>query len=107
MLTADEIKQRLSTEDVIMFMEYFGADIGQMNDEYITFRSICHGSESHKFYYYPQTKSSHCFVCGSQADIFMIIQQELGLTFSESLEWAENFFQLGKTRGFGRKERPK
>lgn len=106
MLTADEIKQRLSIEDVIMFMEYFGSNIGQMNDEYITFRSICHGSESHKFYYYPQTKSFYCYVCGN-IDIFSIIQQELDLTFSESLEWAENFFQLGKSRGFGRKERPK
>ena len=106
MLTADEIKQRLSTEDVIMLMEYFGSDIGQMNDEYITFRSICHGSESHKFYFYHQTKSFFCYVCGN-IDIFSIIQQELDLTFSESLEWAENFFQLGKHRGFGRKERPK
>jgi DNA primase len=30
------------------------------------------------------------------------VQQELDLTFSESIEWVENFFQLGKHKGFGR-----
>ena len=99
-IDAQEIKSRLSTQDIINFMEYFGADIGQMTEEYITFTSICHGSTSHKFYYYPSTKSFHCFVC-TNVDIFTIIQQELGLTFSESLEWAEKFFGLGK-RKWGR-----
>lgn len=101
MLTADEIKQRLSTDDVIRFMEYFGADIGQMTEEYITFTSICHGSDSHKFFYYPNTKSFWCWVCGS-VDIFTIVQQEEGLTFNESVEWVIDFFQLGKYKGFGR-----
>ena len=72
MLSADEIKDRLDTEDIIRFMEYFGADVGQMTEEYITFLSICHGSTSHKFYYYPQTKSFFCFVCGN-IDIFTIV----------------------------------
>ena len=102
MLSADEIKDRLSTEDVIRFMEYFGADIGLMTEEYITFTSICHGSNSHKFYYYPNTKSYHCYVCGSGTDIFTIAQQELNLTFNEAIEWVIDFFQLGKHKGFGR-----
>lgn len=101
MLSADEIKDRLSTEDIIRFMEYFGADIGQMTEEYITFLSICHGSTSHKFYYYPQTKSFFCFVCGN-IDIFTIVQQEENLTFNESIEWVMNFFNLNKKAGFGR-----
>ena len=57
MLTAEEIKNRLNTDDIIRLMEYFGADVGQLTEECVSFRSICHGSDSHKFYYYIQTKS--------------------------------------------------
>lgn len=106
MLTTEEIKNRLNTDDVIRLMEYFGADVGVMTEEYISFRSICHGSDSHKFHYYIQTKSFFCYVCG-HIDIFTIVQQELDLTFREAVEWVENFFHLGKQIGFGRKERPK
>lgn len=106
MLTTEEIKNRLSTDDVIRLMEYFGADVGQLTEECVSFRSICHGSDSHKFYYYIQTKSFFCYVCG-HIDIFTIVQQELDLTFKESIEWVENFFQLGRHIGFGRPERPK
>ncbi len=100
-----EIKEKLKIDDIINLMEYFGADVGTMTEEYITFTSICHGSSSHKFYYYPRTKSFYCFVCGN-IDIFTIVQQEEGLSFQESIEWIKNFFNLTSESKF-RFGRPK
>lgn len=102
-MNVDELKNRLSTDDIIRIMEYLGADIGTMTEEFITFTSLCHNSDTHKFYYYPQTMSTYCFVCGN-VDVITIVQQELGLAFHEAMKWICEFCNIpdGVQHKFGR-----
>lgn len=49
----DSLLELLSKEDVIALMEELGSDwYKEENNNTLIFESICHGSTSHKLYYY-------------------------------------------------------
>ena len=105
-LNSKQIKSKLTTEDVIKLFCELQGDTTVLYDSQghpIFNTSICHGGDSNKLYYYPETGVVHCYTCGKSTDIFGIVQDALGLDFSEALEYVTNYFKLN-TNGFYKEE---
>lgn len=94
-IDAQELKSRLTIDNTIQLLEYYGAELRKETESYYVFSSFCHNSNSSKLHVYKSSNTLHCFVCGN-LDILSIIQDQEGLTLPEAIEWAENFFQLNK-----------
>lgn len=94
-INAQELKSRLTIDNTIQLLEYFGAELRKETNEYYVFSSFCHGSDSSKLHLYKETNTLHCFVC-SNIDQISIVQDQEGLSFQEAIDWIEDFFQLGK-----------
>ena len=102
MLTIEELKSRLTVENSIELLEYYGAEIKSENEEYIVFSSICHYSHSPKLYLYKTTNSLYCWSQCGGIDLISIVQDEENLDFQEAIEFLIDFFQLNYKHKFGR-----
>lgn len=94
-INIQELKNRLTIENTIQLLEYFGAELRNETSEYYVFSSFCHNSNSSKVQLYKESNTLYCFVCGN-IDQISIVQEQEGLTLSEAIVWLEDFFQLNK-----------
>ena len=70
----DTLKESLSIEEVFDLVSELGGE-PIMGNELFTARTICHGGDSHKLYYYDNTKLFHCYTgCGDASfDIYDLV----------------------------------
>ena len=52
MLDIQSIKSQINADNIIDLMDSLGADYNFASSHEIHFRSICHGSDSYKLYWY-------------------------------------------------------
>ena len=90
-----QVKEALEPEDVFEILDALGAE-PQMNDNSIICKTICHGGDSHKLYYYCEQKLFHCYTHCEPAtfDIFELIQKTQQLDLNEAVFYVVNFFNL-------------
>ena len=91
----DEVKEQLDMNDIYNILEYLDAE-PQMFNTYITAKTICHGGDSHKLYYYDNTQLFKCFTgsCGT-FDIFELIQKVKDINdLNQAVYFVVNFFNL-------------
>lgn len=90
----EEVKEQIELEDVYNLLDYFNAE-PQMFSDYIIARTVCHGGDSHKLYYYNNTSLFNCFThCGS-FDIFEFVQKVQGIDdLNAAVSFVVNFFNL-------------
>ena len=90
-----QVKEALEPEDVFEILDALGAE-PQMNDSSIICKTICHGGDSHKLYYYCEQKLFHCYTHCEPAtfDIFELIQKTQQLDLNEAVFYVVNFFNL-------------
>ena len=94
------ITEALSKEDVIKIATELGSDgYKEGSSGELIFRSICHGSNSWKLYYYHEAKDNypakifHCYSrCGDSFSIFELVirarrQQGIILSFSQAVKY--------------------
>ena len=108
MLDSKKVKEKLTTEDVIkLFCSLQGSDdvLYDAQGHPIFCTSICHGGDSDKLYYYPETGLTHCYTCGRSADVFEIVQSALGVGFREALDYVVKFFGI-RELGFDSQSTP-
>ncbi|MGL5718420.1 MAG: hypothetical protein ACRCX2_35780 [Paraclostridium sp.] len=107
MLTAKEVKERLTLKQIFILMEDLGADyIESRNPNEVQFRTICHGGDSHKLYFYLDSKNFHCYTgCGSM-DILKVLQNALGINLVKAIEYIAMRFGMSDTFkvGYGNEE---
>lgn len=107
MLTAKEVKERLTLKQILILMEDLGADaIESRNPNEIHFRTVCHGGDSHKLYFYLDSRNFHCYTsCGSM-DILKVLQNALGISLSKAIEYIAMRFGMTDMFkvGFGNEE---
>ena len=67
------VKDTLELEDIYSLIDYFHAE-PEMYSNYIVARTVCHGGDSHKLYYYENTQLFKCYTgsCGS-FDVFELV----------------------------------
>ena len=89
-----EVKEALELEDVYDILDALGAE-PEMHDDYIVSKTICHNGDSHKLYYWNNTRLFKCFTgdCGTM-DIFELLQKVQQLTLNEAVYFVVNFFNL-------------
>ena len=91
----EEVKEHIEIEDIYNLLEYFDAE-PQMFSTYITARTICHGGDSHKLYYYDNTQLFKCFTgsCGT-FDVFELVQKVQQIDdLNQAIYFVVNFLNL-------------
>lgn len=91
----EEVKENLSLEDVYTLLDFFGAE-PQVYSDYIVSKTICHGGDSYKLYYYDNTNLFKCYTgsCGS-FDIFeLILRIKKVEDLNAAVNFIVNFFNL-------------
>lgn len=87
------LKQLITEEQILKLMDLLGADVKQSsNQNEILFRTVCHGGDSHKLYYYRDSKSFHCYSNCGQMDIISVVANAKGISISQSMNYICNLF---------------
>lgn len=89
-----EVKEAIETDDMFQLLESLGAEPDYYSN-HLACRTICHGGDSKKLYYFLDTKMFYCFTgdCGS-FDIFELICKVKGLDLNSAVLYVVNFFNL-------------
>ena len=98
-MTSTELADLLTKDDIISLMQDLGSDdyaIDEQGD--LKFKTICHGGDSNKLYYYHESIESnkngrtfHCYTsCGSMS-IFDLLMQVHNWTFMQAFNFVSNF----------------
>ena len=95
----NDIKNNLSLDEIENLLSYLGADPHRQNNIIIS-RTICHCGNSHKLFYYDNTKLFRCYTeCSDTFDIGeLIIKVRHGegsdITLPQAVTFLKNFFNL-------------
>ncbi|MBO7691013.1 MAG: hypothetical protein J6T10_00080 [Methanobrevibacter sp.] len=111
-MTSQELKDKLSVEDVIKYVtEFLGSDEPEYDPNgNPIFQTICHNPAhcgKHKLFYYVESKQFHCYTeCAENFDIFSLTCKSKGYDpvseFRKAFVDVQNFFNLGGVQfGFG------
>ena len=85
-MNAQELINIITPSDILTLMNDLGADLVKETNEYFIFTSICHGSDSHKLYYY-FTKRFYCYSnCGSM-DVYDLIMKVKDCDFKNAFDY--------------------
>ena len=90
-----KVKEALEPEDMYDILEALGAE-PEMKDNSIICKTICHGGNSHKLYYYCEQKLFHCYTGCEPAtfDIFELIRKTQHCDLNEAVYYVVTFFNL-------------
>ena len=103
-MTSQELKDKLSVEDVIKYVtEFLGSDEPEFINDQPVFQTICHNPAhhgKHKLFYYVESKQFHCYTeCAENFDIFSLTCKAKGydptMEFRKAFNDVQNFFHLG------------
>lgn len=80
MIDLTELKEKLSSEEIINIVQNLGADRYIEREDYIIFPTICHNIDSNeaslKLYYYKDSKTFHCYThCDETFDIYKLFDK--------------------------------
>ena len=112
-MTSKELKDKLTTEDIIKYVtEFLGSDAPEYKGDIPVFQTICHNHPhcgKHKLFYYPESKAFHCYTeCAENFDIFSLTCKAKGydqiLDFRKAYADVANFFHINTKQikfGFG------
>ena len=117
-MTSQELKDKLTVEDVIKYVtEFLGSDDPEFDDyDNPIFQTVCHNPAhcgKHKLYYYVESKQFHCYTeCSENFDIFGLTCRAKGyditVDFKKAFDDVVNFFHLGGIQfGFGDNKKDK
>lgn len=91
-----KLKELITVEQIIQLVTSLGADIKDgSNDNEVLFRTICHGGDSHKLYFYKDSKKFHCYSNCGQMDIINLVQNVKGFTVAQAIKYISNTFGFG------------
>lgn len=91
------LKATLTVEQIVKLMIHLGATMkpSRETDNEIMFSTICHCGDSHKLYFYKDSKEFHCYSNCGQMDIINVVEQVLDIDMSKALSYICNFFGIG------------
>jgi hypothetical protein len=95
MYNKDDVKDEIEIEDIYSLLDYFQAD-PQMYSDHIESKTICHGGDSMKLYYYAEQKLFHCYThCGDSFDVFELVQRARHIDdLNQAIMFVVDFFGL-------------
>lgn len=96
----NDIKNNLTIDEIESLLSYLGADPHKQNENIIIARTICHCGNSHKLFYYNNTKLFRCYTeCSDTFDIGQLIIKVCAgegkeITLPQAVIFLKNFFNL-------------
>lgn len=87
-----DLIEKMTIEDVKMILKRLGSDCIDKAEEHghVIFNTVCHGGDSHKLYYYIETKRFHCYThCGSLS-IYDVVMGANKVSFYEAKRFIMN-----------------
>lgn len=99
-MTAQELKDRLSDDDIKELLNKLGAEISYEDDEYWISNTICHHGNKHKLYYYKDSKAFHCYTqCGQMDIIGLVMESKEFDDFPKAINWICVQLNINARRG--------
>jgi len=97
MLTASEVKESLTEDNILTLLVDLGAEPDE-SDNKIECLTVCHGGDSHKLIYYKDTHMFMCYTsCGSM-DIFSLVAKIKEINFAQALQFIAKRFNISGIR---------
>ena len=91
---SEKTKNDLTIDQVYELLMSLGGD-PQIKDNIIISRTICHGGNSHKLYYYDNTKLFKCYTdCLDTFDIFELIRKINNYTLPQAVKFIMNYYGI-------------
>lgn len=79
-------------------MQELGTEISsKSNDEYLIFKTVCHGGDSDKLYFYINSKKFYCFSKCGKLSVYDVIMKTRECGFKEAFDFLLNF-----TKGYSK-----
>jgi DNA primase len=102
-MNSNEIKESLTEEQIIKLLISLGSDDPKFDkDKNLIFKTICHHGDSHKLYYYQDSKMFKCYTdCSDSFDIFELVQRNKNYNFVQSINYICNLLNIQKQRKKG------
>ena len=99
MYDKDKIKNSLSIEQVFDLVDELGGEPIMYSGFFVSL-TICHGGDSHKLYYYDNTKLFKCYTgCPEDSfDIFELVIKVQEIELFESIKFVADFFNLSQEK---------
>lgn len=103
----EEIKNRLTSEDVDKLIYSLGGSKGADTDEYNIYSTVCHnhnGNGSYKLYYYKSSKTFYCYTNCQNLDVVGLVEHALDLEFKQAVSYLSKLLDIQNTLapvGFG------
>lgn len=84
-----ELKRDFSPEEIIHILSLLGSDYKNGSDGILIFLTICHGGDSYKLYYYPDSHRFHCYTHCEEPDfdLYELVCRVRQCSFKESMAW--------------------
>ena len=106
-MNSKELKDKLTLDMIVELVIYLGGEFNEQmetNEKMVLNTSLCHGGESWKCELYKDSFNFHCYTSCGSFDIITLVQEVMNLSFTEAIEFIEEYFHLGVNfqRGFGR-----
>lgn len=92
-MDAKKIKSMLSDRDIFSLLEDINAEPQEMGSD-IVCKTVCHCGDSHKLYYYRDTKSFHCYTSCGHMDVFTLVEKVNNIEFAESVRYIMKKFNI-------------
>lgn len=100
-MDAKQLLDLITANDILTLMSEFNIPYRTNNNpNEILFQTVCHGGDSHKLYFYIESKTFHCYTnCGTM-NIIDLVQKIKGYDFSSAISFLTVRFNLGFKEGF-------
>lgn len=96
-MDTNTVKEMLTEEDIIELLLELGSPYPKTSsrNNALMFSTVCHGGDSHKLYYYIETKTFRCYThCSCNYDIFSLIEKVKEVDFITAYKYVCNKFGI-------------
>lgn len=91
---SEKIKTELTNEQIYELLTYFNGSPYYSKDCIIS-RTICHNGESHKLFYYPNTRLFKCYTdCSETFDIFQLVMKVQNIQLPQAVNFIAKYFNF-------------
>lgn len=88
-------KERVTTQDVFEILEYFGADPEERSGDVLVSRTVSHGGESKKLFYYGNTQLFVDYTNGGDKfDVFELVSRLTDTSLSDAIWFVVSFLHM-------------
>lgn len=80
------ILEKIDNQFIKKLLSDYGSPCYEENESQLRFRTVCHGGDSHKLYYYPDTKLFMCYTSCGGMDVFKLVCNVEGCSYGDAIK---------------------